>query len=183
MSTTKTQDKAKQTVEAAVVSLHDEEQQQADIIHINLAEAQQRAAESFLDDDIDLAEIPQPVDVAVREYRLVDMTDSEGNVLLGNDEKPRKRKQPYTRIACIETFVPTEMFFETVALRKKYEGAASMSQDEQLKFFAEQVLKVWKLTEEDMTYKGLISGLDFPKIQELFKRFFDSMTRKKRRKN
>ena len=46
---------------------------------------------------------------------------------------------------------------------------------------AKEVLNVWRLTkgEEDMTLKKLLLGLDLPKIEGLFTRFFGGMLRRR----
>lgn len=130
------------------------------------------------DMEIDLTEVaPEPVKVAFRDYIDEPMKDVDGNVISDADGKPRLTKKPVTVYYYIDTFVPTEMFFFISQMQKELKSLREQDQDidKLIKMYAEQVLKVWRLTDSSMTYERLIKGLTFKQIRGLFARFFGNL--------
>lgn len=101
-------------------------------------------------------------------------------------------KKPYVRHAEISTFVPMALLNRMLASQKKLRKqlakieAGEMEEpdaDLMLIWMQQQILGVWKLTEEDMTLARIENGLDFEKVQGLFARFFGETLAKVRKTN
>jgi hypothetical protein len=177
---------AKKTVEDAVAHVQAEQQHQAEQITISLEEAQQQRIERALEADagLDLEEnAPQPVKVLCRERRLVDLLDDNGKPVLDDNGKPEQRYEYYARFALIETYVPTELLMQVMLLREKTNEMRQYSEVDGMAFVCEQVLKVWKLSEPNMTLERLKRILDYPKIEGLFGRFFVNLRGKRTTRN
>lgn len=158
-----------------------EKQRQAQEVEISVAMAQEQAAKRFLTEEtgIDLEEnAPEPVRVSVRDYKIVDLLDDEGNPIPDDETgKPLKRIAYYNRTAVIETFTPTEMYMKVILLQDKLKQVNRDDKTAYIRFYAQQVLEVWKLSEPHMTEERLLKILGFPKIQELFRLFFGNLLR------
>ena len=144
-------------------------------------EAQERAS-SFVDslDAVNMDEITiSTVKVAIRDSRFVPALDDQGNHII-EDGKQKVRRQFYTRIAEIENYVPMSIFNKMMAtrakvMRQRQEYLANPTDEQSdpiIRWMMEQVLAVWKLTEEDMDMDRLESGLEFNKFSRLFTLFF-----------
>lgn len=130
------------------------------------------------DMEIDLAEVTSEIiRVAFRDFVDEPMIDTEGKPVLDAEGKPRTIQKPRMVIYEIDTFVPTEMFFFISQMQKDIKAIRAEEQDidKMIKLYAEQVLKVWKLTDSSMTYERLIKGLTFKQIRGLFARFFGNL--------
>lgn len=99
--------------------------------------------------------------------------------------KPIIRNKPVPRLAEISTYVPMKIFHGLLASQRKIakiRNAATKADgeidEETFNWMAEQVLSVWKLTEPDMTFDRLVSGLDPFKLMGLFALFFDNLLKK-----
>lgn len=79
------------------------------------------------------------------------------------------------RKATISTYVPMQIFN---SMMQTYSPIAQAEPAERLRWVAEQVLAVWKLTEPQMTLDRLVNGLDFDKISALFAHFFADQLRR-----
>ncbi len=151
--------------------------------NIELEEEARTQTSSFFDslEAVNLDEVTtSTVRVAFRDSRLVPQLEEEGNPLV-EEGKPKMRRQFYTRIAEIENYVPMSVFNKMMttrsrALRLRGAFLASTTEvdipDPIITWMSEQVLAVWKQTEEDMTLERLESGLEFRKISRLFTLFF-----------
>lgn len=137
---------------------------------------------------------PEPVSVTIREYVERTEEDAEG--------RPVTRRRLVVRSAQIETFVPMRVFnrmmaSRRVALARRATLAAQRADvgawaaadaaddgdddnpadDPVMQWMQQNVLRVWQLTEPDMTADRLENGLSFQQIQGLFARFFGEMLR------
>lgn len=110
------------------------------------------------------------VKVKVREYRLVDALDDDGNPLLDEKGETLKYRHPYTRTAHIQNFVPLPIYNKMIAMQKELRGDKL---EEQIPLMTNLVLEVWQVSEPWMTLQKLNDGIDFPVIGVLFKLFFN----------
>lgn len=142
----------------------------------------------------DLDEVaPEPVAVTLREYIERAETDADGHSVM--------RRRLVVRRALIETFVPMQVFNRMMAdrriallLRAGATGASASAlptavaadaaaaddepaDDPMLDWMQRSVLRVWRLTEPDMTLDRLALGLSFQQMQGLFARFFGELLR------
>jgi hypothetical protein len=125
------------------------------------------------------------------------------------EEGPDGEEQP--RVAEIRTYVPVFVFNEMLRDRQRIlkdirrkklailrseenDGtdevkemleveAKELEQSVMGEWVQEQVFKVWKRTEKDMSLKRFQCGLDFEQIQGLFTRFFGGLMRSKQAKD
>jgi hypothetical protein len=109
-------------------------------------------------------------------------------VMINGHKVKRNKIVPVTHeISC---YVPMYLLNRLVAEQKKMqkmrariaEGELESQEDPMMEWVTKQVLNVWKLTEEDMTYERLSFGLDFEKTFGLFARFFGPALRRLRTK-
>jgi len=93
------------------------------------------------------------------------------------------------RVAEIESFVPMRIFNRMLATRQRVVAQrekflAGKSDDEAdpiIGWMVDQVLAVWKLSEDDMTRERLEEGLPFENLSALFSRFFGRVLRSSQR--
>jgi|SRR5580765_901086 len=108
--------------------------------------------------------------VKIREYRLEDVVDDDGNVITDDDGNPRKTRKVFTRTAHINNFVPLPVYQEFMKAQDEINDADIARKAD---IATDLVLKIWQNTEEWMTRKKLGEGLDLPVITTLFTRFFN----------
>lgn len=125
------------------------------------------------------------------------------------EEGPDGEEQP--RLAEIRTYVPVFIFNEMLRDRQRVlkdvrrkklaitrseendgtpeviemlqEEAKELEQAIMGEWVQEQVLKVWKRTEKNMTFEKFTHGLQLDQVQELFTRFFGGLMRSKQAKD
>lgn len=110
------------------------------------------------------------VRVKVREYKLVDALDDDGEPILDDDGKPLKYRKAVTRTAHIQNFVPLPIYNKMISLQQEMR---SNGPEKQLPLMTGLVLDVWKVSEPWMTTEKLNNGLDFSAIGALFQLFFN----------
>jgi hypothetical protein len=107
----------------------------------------------------------------------------------GSDGKTVTRYKPETRIAEICNRVPMYLLNRLLADEKRMKklqkriAAGEIEEPEEdptMQWVTRQVLNVWRLTENDMTYERLERGLLFEQIYGLFSRFFGPTLRRLR---
>jgi len=138
-------------------------------------EAQIRRAEKFMTDAmaVNLDEVTdEKVRVSIREY-------SE------DPAQPGRRIGTWRQVE-LDSYVPMQVFNSMMAGRTKMlrmqklreqmtdQGGEVNEDDPTTRWMTESVLKVWLLTETDMTYDRLDVGLNMAKVQSLFARFFSA---------
>lgn len=116
--------------------------------------------------------IPEPVQVSIMEF-------TPQQVGFNEHHEPVMRNTLQKRIALINTYVPMRILHRMMATQERMKIAQAKNPDQQdqqaiIQWISEQVLEVWKLTEPDMTYDRLTTGLVFQQIVGLFNRFFAS---------
>lgn len=110
------------------------------------------------------------IKVKIREYKLVDALDDDGEPILDDDGKPLKYRRATTRTAHIQNFVPLPIYNKMISLQQEMR---SNGPEKQLPLMTELVLDVWKVSEPWMTIEKLNNGIDFSAIGALFKIFFN----------
>lgn len=145
---------------------------------IEIAPEQLEQAQELLD-AVNLDEVTiEIIKVKVREYRLVDILDDEDKPILDEQGNPLKGRQPYTRTARIQNFVPLPIYNKMIATQKELRGG---NIEEQIPLMTDLVLEVWQVSEPFMTLQKLNDGIDFPVIGALFKIFFNQNRLQKNR--
>lgn len=108
--------------------------------------------------------IPDEVVIKFREWETIEEPDENGTM--------RKRNKARVRTARISSFVPTDVFIQMMSSQQARKDANDKSLGTQIRWMQEQILMVWKLSEEDMTLPRLQKGIDALKTMELYFDFF-----------
>jgi hypothetical protein len=120
--------------------------------------------------------IQPPIRVRFVEWGEVDEIGEDGAPVLDPETgQPYKVLVPRPRIAVINSFVPSFVFNQVMAIQQR---AARDKTAQSFEVLADCVLLVWKLTEPRMTSERLAKGLDFEQISGLFARFFGETIRR-----
>ena len=127
------------------------------------------------------------LDEVTYEYVPVAFVEYLSNEVEGPNGKTVTRYRPETRIAEICNRVPMYLLNRLLADEKRMKklqkriAAGEVEEPEEdptMQWVTKQVLNVWRLTENDMTYERLERGLLFEQIYGLFSRFFGPTLRR-----
>ncbi len=149
---------------------------------ITLDEAGQQQAASFFEslEAVNLDEVTTTtIRVGLRDFRIVQDIDDEGNYIIENGQK-KMRREFYNRTALIQNYVPMLVLNQMMAARKRVlrlrqeyiNDPQGENVDPMLNWMLEQVLVVWQVSEPDMTLEHLGTILPFEKMSRLFTLFF-----------
>lgn len=135
---------------------------------------QQQAFDKFMTDA--LAVNLDEVDISTF---MVAFVEWDATKVTGEDGIEREVRKPRVRHVQLSTYVPMSAFNHMLALRETVTRSAranggTPSPQDMMEMMGGAVLPVWQIAEPDMTLKRLVDGLDFPRMQGLFGRFFSA---------